>query len=363
MNQVGAPRQQENCRFLQKLPQELRDEVYDLVFSSTRFCFGERTVSRIGTRRVVSANRGRSLSLLRTCHQIHDEVGQKWLHQALFIFENPEALLDKLTPLSVSTLSQIKHMRISGDTMMVSWGYDDVYYRTAQVLKLLPGLNLDRLTVMGMKHASISYETLSKLIVSSSGWKSMRYLSHNSELLGFVGPQGLHPQELFSRQPQPMSWQNLLDERDGRTTAPSVTVYRSNSPTRGSVLTPGKRTIYCQLPVPRDRLVDYGTQKDQALMQPGEREKEILIIVKRGAGITYAEENPAPLLSGGDIREDSPAQTWAQIKAVSKEMSRFSDDDSEQSDDDLEHGTANVLVDEYSNVDDYTWPPFHFMKQ
>lgn len=91
-----------------------------------------------------------SLAILRTCRQIHQEAGALWLGQVLFSFEHADDMLDKLSPLALGTLSQIRQVRVGGRPMRLRMmdGPDEVCYRLAFVLKLIPGLRLDRLTVL-----------------------------------------------------------------------------------------------------------------------------------------------------------------------------------------------------------------------
>jgi hypothetical protein len=73
----------------------------------------------------------------------------------LFSFETPEDMLDKLSPLPSATLSKIRHVRTGGRPLMLLPIEDDdeVYYRLVWVLKLLPALRLDKLTVLGSSSA------------------------------------------------------------------------------------------------------------------------------------------------------------------------------------------------------------------
>lgn len=57
-------------------------------------------------------------------------------------------MLDKLYFLPKENLSQIRHVRTNGRPVMFSLAHDDVYYRLAWVMKLLPELRLDTLTVL-----------------------------------------------------------------------------------------------------------------------------------------------------------------------------------------------------------------------
>lgn len=97
-------------------------------------------------------------------------------------------------------------------------------------------------------------------------------------------------------------------------------------------------------------------------MTPGEREKELLVIVRRGDGVDYAERDPTSFLATGDIREDSPAQTWAEVKATSRAMSAVYRDDFDSDSESDSEGEGDVLVDDYEDVNEYTWPPFQFVR-
>jgi hypothetical protein len=119
-----------------------------------------KSTSRITTKTMKPAPN--ALAILRTCRQINQEAGAFWLRHVLFNFERPEDLLDKLSILPPTTLSQIRHLRTSRRPLMLQpIGYDDdVYCRHVWALKLLPGLRLDRLTVLRSSRGEIGYDTL-----------------------------------------------------------------------------------------------------------------------------------------------------------------------------------------------------------
>jgi hypothetical protein len=56
---------------LLQLPGELREQIYDFLFVSTRVTFGERSTGRIGRKTLKPASH--SLALLRVCRQIYKE--------------------------------------------------------------------------------------------------------------------------------------------------------------------------------------------------------------------------------------------------------------------------------------------------
>ena len=375
----SSANQQVQSMFMHKLPQEIRDEIYANVFCSTRLAFGERSVGRIDRRRVVSSARGTALALLRTCRRTQDEIGVSWLPKLLFHFEDPESLMNKLANIPIATLKQIRHVRVSGDPLMLSYGEHDVYYRTAQALKLLPGLELDTLTILGNRGASVAYHTLNMLVRYSDGWKELHYLSHTSELLGYkedmsiFGP--LDPMvDQYLRQPQPTEWQKALEQRDVQASNPSVLIYRATiSATPGAVLQPDTRKLFTQTFTADQDARNFGGFEDAVLMRTGEIGKELLVVVKRGDGVDYAEKEDSPHLAIGDICEDLPGMTWMDIKADQDAFSKRFDDYYESDDDDSSDSSdsqtfpwkqpeKNVIVDTYSHVDEYTWPPLHFSK-
>jgi hypothetical protein len=372
---ASSPANQQVQSKIMQLPQELRDEIYSYVFFSTRVAFGRRSFGLIDSRRVVSSARGTALALLRTCRRMHYEVGVSWLSKVLFHFEDPESLLNKLAIIPITTRKQIRHVRVSGEPLVISWEDDDVYYRTAQVLKLLPGLELDTLTILGTRGASIAYHTLNMLVRYSDGWKELHYLSHTSEFLGYKDDMpvlGLPDPMIdqYLRQPQPTEWQSVLEQRDGQASNPSVVLYRASVPAMpGAVLQPGTRKPFTQAFTAGLNARTFGRVEDATLMRPEEIGKEVLVVVKRGDGVNYAAKEGSPYLPVGDIREDLPGMTWKEIKADQDAFRRKYDDYYESDDDDdcpdsqaspWKQLEKDVIVDTYSHVDEYTWPPLHF---
>ncbi|KAK7018395.1 hypothetical protein R3P38DRAFT_2982546 [Favolaschia claudopus] len=347
--------------FLCLLPREMRDEIYSHLLLSTRLVSGERAHGRIDRRRIGSVPH--ALAILRTCRQVHAEIGRTWLQQILFSFETPEAMLNKLANIPLATRALIRHVRVSGDPLMLSWPEDSVYYRTHQVLKLLPGLALERLTVLAGRVPEVSYQTLDKLVRHSAGWKELRFLAFNSVFLGYkdepLGFGGLD-EDMYLRVPQPAAWQDVLDKRDGAGSGASVVIYRATSKQPCSVLLqPSSRAVFAQTLPAGKNLKTFGKMEDSKLMSPGERQKEVLVVVKRGDGVDYAEKEGSPYLASGDIREDMEGQTWKQFKA--DQDRRFHDDDDDLFSDLLEDEEDEpVEVEKYGHVDEYVWPPLHF---
>jgi hypothetical protein len=68
---------------------------------------------------------------------------------------------------------------------MLTYEDDDIFHRLPWALKLLPGLQLDTLTVLGLSYGPRNYDTLNGLIQHGNGWKELHYISKDSTMLGF----------------------------------------------------------------------------------------------------------------------------------------------------------------------------------
>ncbi|KAK4041665.1 hypothetical protein C8A01DRAFT_45205 [Parachaetomium inaequale] len=340
-----------------QLPQEIRDHIYHQLFASTRFSFGRCVTGGIADFTVKPAPNG--LALLRACRRAQLEIGNSWLRHVLFCFEDAKSMLDKLSALPTRTLSMMRRMRISGDTLMLTLPDDPddtkVFYRLVAVLKLLPGLRLDQLTVLGTIWHQVNYDTLDGLITDGNGWKTLRYISCSSVMLGypsrhqlpFMRPSWTEKPQSW-RQPQPKHWQTVLEGRDGAASGPSVTIYRAKEPgSCGSILDPAKRVGYKQKPRKNPHSRPDVFPADPELMTGDEQHKEIMVVVKRGSGVDYGERKSSPFISS-DIRRDFPGRTWAQTRAAYIDHRLGEDEEAERD---------PIREDVYSHVDEYAFQP------
>ncbi|KAJ7807619.1 hypothetical protein B0H14DRAFT_3152386 [Mycena olivaceomarginata] len=245
-----------------------------------------------------------------------------------------------------TTRALIRHVRVSGDPLMVYWDRDDeedVHFRTSQVLNILPGLALDRLTILGPWISEVCYDTLGMLVRHGVGWKELYFLAYDSTFFAdehdsssFVGGA------CFLRVPQPAGWQRAFDERDGN--GASVAIYRATSSHSCSVLLqPTTRARFAQALPPGKSLKTFGREADASLMVPGEREKEMLVVVRCGRGVDYVEKEDSPYLAEGDMREWMAGRTWAEVRTGQEHAV-------------VGHGEAGLsLVNQYTHVDEYRW--------
>ncbi|WAO97089.1 Hypothetical protein NCS54_01479500 [Fusarium falciforme] len=357
---------QDKSRLFQHLPQELRDKICSHVFFSTGLAYSRRAVDRVDRIRIKPAQN--ALAMLQTCRRAKEEIGDTWIGQVFFSFEDPKTMLDILTALPPGTLSKMRHLRVLGDPLRLSYEDDDVYYRLASTLRLLLGLRLDTLTVLGTPPYQVSYDTLNGLISESCGWKELRYISNSSEVLGFPRLELLHSDDevekhWYWRKPQPAHWQRVLEARDGALSRPSVAIYRSTvSGCLGSVMNANTRERFEQkMPEHPATREAFGIIEDAGLVADGEIDKEIMFIIKRGTGVDYEQNSDSPFIES-DIRRDMPGKSWKEIRYECID-SIFSDDDDSLllSYDEDDEGTAEI--DAYDDVVEYVWPPLRFLTE
>jgi hypothetical protein len=254
-----------------------------------------------------------------------------------------------------TTLSQIRHLRTSGRPLMLQpIGYDDdVYYRLVWALKLLPGLRLDRLTVLGSSRGEIGYDTLDGLIKYGNGWREMRFITLNSTMHQFTEMDILG--NLDWHKPQPSTWEEILRQRDGADSGASINIYRSiQSDAPGAVMNPYRRQIL-EGAFPREPGNLGITDRENIELREKESRKDILFVVKRGHAAEIAEQDGPPYTLEDDIRQWAHGMTWNEIRRQCIDF--LVDEDMDE--DDLFHTEKDeeVEVDNYKEVDEYEWNP------
>ncbi|KAK3694512.1 hypothetical protein B0T22DRAFT_477256 [Podospora appendiculata] len=312
--QKALPQQQSQ---FYRLPVEIRVEVYEKVFALTEFSFGSTAGSchwdSTGCTRSQEARpRSNRLALLRVCKAMARDIKKNipnWPDRrgVLFDFEDTKVMLEKLATIPTATLRSIRHVRFRATPLplVIYPGLQataPVEFRCtvdpAGALKQLHGLSLDRLTVVespGLPQAQ--YDMVNRLVAEGNGWRELRFISNTSEMLGytFAGDDGAHTGERYHRRPQPSTWQTSLNARDGLASAPSVTIYRSTVRSApNTVLDPRTRSVYEQSPVARPGEQDPELE-DPGLLSPDERDKEMLVVVRRGGGV-HCEQHQLPAM-------------------------------------------------------------------
>ncbi|KAF7894757.1 uncharacterized protein EAF01_010207 [Botrytis porri] len=130
---------------LLNLPKELRDMIIEHLFDSTRLTFGHRQIS-CEYREVVPARN--ALAILRVCKQMYQETSNIWISRVLFDFEDTFPLLDKFSLLPISTISQIRNVRIRTNGEEPEAPETVEGEEQLSGLQILQGLQLDRLIVV-----------------------------------------------------------------------------------------------------------------------------------------------------------------------------------------------------------------------
>ncbi|KAK4170744.1 hypothetical protein QBC36DRAFT_341379 [Triangularia setosa] len=331
-----------------RIPFELRDVIYSYLFTSTRLTFGLRVTS--DNQSIITVQPSlHALALLCICRRVNAEIAKSWLSQVLFSFEDSKTMLDKLSILPFEELSLIRYVSVRGEPLHLTYlSKSQVHHHLVGVIKLLPGLQLHRLTVFGGRGDKCQYRILDELVKYGNGWRELRFISHSSGMLGYAYycfDTALSNR--YQRRPQPEYWQRVVEERDGAQSYPSVLVYRAKRAShRGDILRPQARELIQQsdagLPFGSS---EYGAAEDPVLVSEGERGKELMVVVQRGQnGVNYVEKEDSPLLPGLDIRRDFPGKSWIEIRAVCIEAW------------DTEDRTASQFVlDSYRDIDEYTW--------
>lgn len=300
---------QTDSAFFHRLPQELRNHIYGFLFSSTKFAFGKRPNGRTelpdGTKRVhyvAIKPAPNGLALLRSCRRSRMEIGDSWLPRVQFWFTDVKTMLDRLSHLTPDIVSKIRHMTVGAKQILLRSKHHAGGYHIESAFRLLQGLRLDQLTVFTSGRRSVDSHTIRGLIRHGSGWKTLRYLTFDLPYPVRVFDPA--PERSFGASTLRTGWQSDLDDRDGKASSPSVTVYR------------GK------------------TLGDDNSYEEDWQSKKFMIVVKRGSGIDYQENKVEPrthvwdrqrtepmtqeeimaTTMGDHIRWDFPGMTWEQIR-------------------------------------------------
>ncbi|KAL3486493.1 hypothetical protein BJX62DRAFT_241917 [Aspergillus germanicus] len=340
-------------RFL-LLPPEIRLQVYRHLFSATRLTHGQRPITRISTKHKLMKPAPNSLAILRSCRSINREIGSSWLGQVLFAFERVHDLLEKLSSVPRGVVEQIRHIRVGSQPIILlppPEYRNKVFVKLVWALKLLPGLRLDTLTVLGDYGHEVAYITLDGLVNYGSKWRELHYITGDSKMLGFRRVQFYH-QILYARKPQPRTWSRVTTQRDGVDSGASVTIYRSTQAnTPGTIINPQKRQRFEQELQLGESLESFGVGEDPELMHGVNAGKELLVVVRRGEHAKVAEDATATFHKD-DVRHASEVMTWPEIKEIY---------DWQPSDSEDEGGSGEekelVEYDSYVDVNEYTIMP------
>jgi len=300
--QVKEPQyaDQNSCQFC-KLPRELRDQIYQCLFSSTKFMFGECYGETMKTQPAPC-----SLAILQTCRQIYNETRSMWLSEVLFSFEKPEDLLDTLSAQPSTIVSQIRHLRVRGGSLQLRPRDDatSFWFGLSESLKLLPQLRLDTLTILATVYEEYAHDTLNCLLQHGHGWKELHYIASDSRVLA------ISKLNYDRRKAQSGDWQKTLLDRDGPQSGARVTMYRAKPNIHNSL-----EDASCE--IFEENLLDelqwnyFGIDYDQMLPQEAEKPKQVLVVAKRGRNADISLKGQFPF-DRSDIR--SYGMAWEDMR-------------------------------------------------
>lgn len=234
-----------------------------------------------------------AIAIVRACRRISTEIGDKWLQQVLFQFESPLAFIGRFVKLSISTRSQIRHVRISGGALHCNGEYGEEIKNIAQLLELLPGLKLDSLTVLGNGPSGVEYDTIEELIRFSSGWKELRVMAHAFQV--FSGRCSV-AHSAASCQARQAHWQKALGERDGPQSGVSVVIRPINRSTDSYATFASRRRC--------DSVYGFGFTSGE------HRPLDAMLVAKRGTGTDYAEKGEQACVKGNTLCMHNVTLRW-----------------------------------------------------
>lgn len=271
------------------LPLELREQIYEEIFSSFTVRHGFHTSSSNRT------------ALIRTCKQIYNE---SWRHLPLnirFHFRGTETMLETLLGADQAVITRIRYVRIKSFPFpLYNSGRADYYptYYFHNALSMLPGLHLDQLIVEDCFHGYGLVDTWRDIVtyfdveslIKSEAWKELIYITPNTD---FIVSGYDHRRK---RVAQPDSWDELLKEKDGETSGAEVEMW----------ITPESSKNYTQKePQPRSWSAKPGHEviNDWTIAGPDQELKgEVRIVARRG--------KQANIIQTGL----SEAKTWKELK-------------------------------------------------
>jgi hypothetical protein len=144
----------------------------------------------------------------------------------------------------------------------------------------------------------------------------------------------------------------VLLTRDGADSQATVTIHRATKEKIvGAPFSENNSRPLTQTVLPPATLEAFGVREDAHLMSEGEKEKELLVIVKRGLDADISERQRDPY-HPHDIRSGTQGSTWPAIKSELDRGYLQSNDDYER--DFIDEGFA-LEADVYNGVNEYVW--------
>ena len=363
MGSIMAVQRAPSVCHLWRVPQEIRDLIYEQLFRSTRLSHGYAAMDNVICGEVLITPDPHSLALLRTCRRIRFEIGGRWKRHVLFNFHDIATMMNKLTSIPREDLSELRHVRVRAEISLVLRGrYRDLFSMDlpgsfVHYLNLLPGLRLDTLTILDTStiddHYRLSALAVANLIKHGEGWRELRIISLRGELLykNAVEVPGLRA-----------FWVAQLKSRDGPNPQSSLEVRR---------FTPGTKTFSAILAPQEDRSrrPNQGSRPSLSLWgrytgysRRGLYSQDIMIIVKRGKRVDVQQKGHVTSLrsiraelSTDDAR--SLQNKWPAIRSSLAYATVYWESRVRRRYMRLCFRSILEYYDEYERPDDYQWMP------
>ena len=272
---ASIPHSQDTSLLSQRIPQELREEIYSYTFSEARLA-SDRSEPLSDHRRVYETEPN-TLALLKTCRRAKIEIGDRWVSQVQFWYDST-TMLAKLSAVPREIVPKIRHVRLCLKSANP----------TCFLLTKSKDLRLDTFTLVSdyFNLGGVHYRMLDLLVRKGCGWKELHFLC-SSGSLGFSYDPFLDAWS-SPRSPQPADWQAALEDRDGVSSHPSVTIFRATAGFLHRASNPDTREPFSQAVREDEQSREsFSATEDATLMADYVEEREILVVVKRGHGVDY----------------------------------------------------------------------------
>ncbi|KAH6678141.1 hypothetical protein B0J14DRAFT_582033 [Halenospora varia] len=284
------------------IPIELKRLIFKSLFSSmiTRHGFG--TTSSTST------------SLLRTCRHFYKIARPIMLSNITLHFSSTCKFLDCLTNLTPDDITQLRYIRTKSFPFPLYRDEDFFPYTThdfSSVLPLFPGLQLDLLTVEDCYHDERVNDGLGDVrtyidatfLIHSKGWKELHYITPTTEFMTSRNDR------YKTREAQPTSWDKWLKENDDEDSGAGVKMYVAKERgSKGAAEDPERRVAFF---APPGRLPKTSLQISQSDGRPVIDEREVMVVAKRGKGVSYVEDG---MELNKDIEQTFQEMKWPEIR-------------------------------------------------
>jgi len=270
------------------VPLEIRQSIYKELFKSATVRHGLETTDSTHA------------SLLRVCHQIHDEAKEYFLPNITLHFRSTSVMLDCLTAMSPEIISKLRYMRVQAFPFYSP--EESSTYCFSFLLPLFKGLQLNLLTVEDVYHpgdwfADVPSYYFAQGLLQSLGWKELHYIFPDTDFIASARDRR------NERVAQPEGWNKNPEIVKKKVT---VTMFIANEPNvAGMAEDPNTRSEYIGIPA---HLLS--NEPVNTLDRGITDEREVLVVARREEG---AHVQDGSELDDG-VKEMFSNKTWKEIK-------------------------------------------------